>query len=302
MELGRASVYLDYPARAVGRTRAGGLRKLAYGCGLLTLAAGLALQSTPAGGQRTSGDAAAPAASHAYLSGVQDSFASIADELEPAVVTILSARTIRAAGQDGGAGGSHAQPNPFSQPRIHRSVGTGSGVIITPDGWVLTNDHVVGGADRVTVRLHDGREFTGDVRRDEKSDLALVRISAPAPLPAARLGDSDKIKVGHWAIAIGSPYRFEGSLSVGVISSLYRSQQILDIGGSSPMRYYPNMIQTDAAINPGNSGGPLCNIDGEVIGINTAIESESGGSIGIGFAFRSIRPGSWSRSLSLKAA
>jgi serine protease Do len=131
------------------------------------------------------------------------------------------------------------------------------------------------------VKLIDGREFQGVVTRDYRSDLALVKIEA-SNLTAAKLGDSDKVKIGHWAIAIGSPYRYEGSFSVGVISSLARRQSISDRSGAG--RFYPNMIQTDAAINPGNSGGPLVYIEGDVVGINTAIESESGGSVGIGFA------------------
>ncbi len=112
-----------------------------------------------------------------------------------------------------------------------------------------------------------------------------MKVDTKYPLPVAKLGDSDKLRIGQWAIAIGSPYKFEGSLSVGVISSLQRRQEI-DDPASRGARLYPNMIQTDAAINPGNSGGPLCNINGEVIGINTAIQSpqSQGGSIGIGFA------------------
>jgi serine protease Do len=137
----------------------------------------------------------------------------------------------------------------------------------------------------VTVKFHDGTEIVGTVRRDPRSDLALIKVDTKVPLPVARLGDSDKLRIGQWAIAIGSPYRFEGSLSVGVISSLQRKQEI-DDPNTRGGRLYPNMIQTDAAINPGNSGGPLCNISGEVIGINTAIQSREsqGGGIGIGFA------------------
>ena len=214
------------------------------------------------------------------LANLQDAFVTVADSVEPAVVTIFSTKTMR---------GSEELPQGLNSlersPR--RSTGTGSGVIIRKEGWILTNDHVVGGADKVTVKLHDGREFTGSVVRDERSDLALVKISANADLPFARLGDSDRVKIGHWAIAIGSPYRFEGSFSVGVISSLNRLQRISD-GSAGHDRLYPNMIQTDAAINPGNSGGPLCDINGDVIAINTAIESDhsgmGGGSIGIGFA------------------
>ena len=145
------------------------------------------------------------------------------------------------------------------------------------------------GADRVTVKMHDGREFVGSVRRDYRSDLALIKVESPTPLPTARLGDSDAIKIGHWAIAIGSPYRYEGSFSVGVVSSLYRQQSISVPEARGTERLYPTLIQTDAAVNPGNSGGPLVNIEGEVIGINTAIESDErqgglGGNIGIAFA------------------
>lgn len=214
----------------------------------------------------------------AALTILQDAFTEIADEVEPTVVTVSSSKALKSS--DGtslnrGFGG----PAP-------RSVGTGTGVIVRKDGWILTNDHVVSGADRVTVKFHDGREVIGTVLRDPRSDLALVKVDVKGSLPVAKLGDSDKVKIGQWAIAIGSPYKFEGSLSVGVISSLQRRQEIEDVSAPSRGRLYPNMIQTDAAINPGNSGGPLCNIYGEVVGINTAIQSpqSQGGSIGIGFA------------------
>jgi serine protease Do len=216
---------------------------------------------------------------NARLYELQDAFSAIADEMEPTVVTVYTSRSVR-----GGAEGGDSDPFRGLRGDTRRATGTGSGVIIAKDGWVLTNDHVVGGADKVVVHLHDGREFTGKVVRDFRSDLALIKINVSGYLPTARLGDSDKVKIGHWAIAIGSPYRYEGSLSVGVISSLDRSQHIGDFGSSLQERLYPDMIQTDAAINPGNSGGPLCDLDGEVIGINTAIQSEGGGSVGIGFA------------------
>src|SRR5579871_3276582 len=248
--------------------------RMGRACGLILMLSVTAL--SPGYAQQT--DVPPDHAASTVLASLQDAFTSIADQLEPAVVTVLSAKAYR-----GGTDDKSDIPrglNPFR--RIpHRSVGTGSGGIISPDGWILTNDHVVDDADKVTVRLHDGREFDGKVIADYRSDLALIKVEAPAPLPVARLGDSDKVRIGQWAIAIGSPYRYEGSFSVGVISSLNRRQNI-DLPGEQ--RFYPNMIQTDAAINPGNSGGPLCNIDGEVIAINTAIESEGGGSIGIGFA------------------
>jgi serine protease Do len=219
------------------------------------------------------------------LHALQDAFVSVAERVEPAVVTITTRKITRARFDRSEEQEEGIPSIPFGRsglPRAFRSEGIGSGVIISADGWVLTNDHVVGGADRVTVRLHDGREFNGTVRRDYRSDLALVKIEGSG-FPTARLGDSDRVKVGQWAIAIGSPFRYANSFSVGVISSLSRRQEILDRGAGS-LRLYPSMIQTDAAINPGNSGGPLVNLDGEIIGINTAIETENGGSIGIGFA------------------
>ena len=222
----------------------------------------------------------------AILHALQNAFAAVAEEVEPAVVTVIARKTVRpTAGvpsreedEDILRGGPLGRVRP---PRSFRAQGTGSGVIISTDGWILTNDHVVGGAEKVTIRLIDGREFEGTVRRDYRSDLAMIKIEGSG-FRAARLGDSDKVKVGHWAIAIGSPFRYEGSFSVGVISFLSRPQQIRTGGGGS--RVYPSMIQTDAAINPGSSGGPLLNLEGEVIGINTAIESDSGGSVGIGFS------------------
>ena len=215
----------------------------------------------------------------AVLGAVQDAFVSVADELEPAVVTITARKTVRGAAEidDDSKGWGHGKQKTF------RSQGTGSGFIISRDGWVVTNDHVVGNADRVMVKLHDGREIEGTVRRDYRSDLAVIKMDGDS-FPFVRMGDSDRVRIGQWAIAIGSPYKYEGSFSVGVVSALGRKQEIRDQNGEGDGRLYPDMIQTDAAINPGNSGGPLINLDGEVIAINTAIESETGGSVGIGFA------------------
>ncbi len=253
---------------------------IAFSFGSLVLPGGACVAQNRAGSAEET-----RAGQKSLLHALQDAFVSVAEQVEPAVVTITT-RKITRARVDRSEEQEEGIPSiPFGRsglPRAFRAEGTGSGVIISSDGWVLTNDHVVGGADRVTVRLHDGREFNGTVRRDYRSDLALVKIEGSG-FPTARLGDSDRVKVGQWAIAIGSPFRYENSFSVGVISSLSRRQEILDRGAGS-LRLYPSMIQTDAAINPGNSGGPLVNLDGEVIGINTAIETENGGSIGIGFA------------------
>ncbi len=153
--------------------------------------------------------------------------------------------------------------------------GVGSGVIIDPSGIILTNNHVVQQAGKIVVRLHDGREFEAkEVKRDPKTDLAIVRIEAK-DLKAARLGDSDKVQVGDWVLALGQPFGLEGTVTAGIISAKGRGL------GIAPRE---NFLQTDAAINPGNSGGPLVNLNGEVIGINTAITTRSGGYQGVGFA------------------
>jgi serine protease Do len=170
-------------------------------------------------------------------------------------------------------------PEGLGEIPLQNSVG--SGVIIDGSGIVLTNNHVVDGEDEVVVRLGDGREFTAtSVTTDPLSDLAIVRFKAPEDLPAAALGDSDSLEIGDWVIAIGSPFELEATVSAGIISGKGRSIDQIQRG---------RLIQTDAAINPGNSGGPLVNLDGEVIGINTAIASSSGGYQGVGFAIPSNR-------------
>lgn len=154
--------------------------------------------------------------------------------------------------------------------------GMGSGVIIDPSGIVLTNNHVVDGGGKVTVRLADGREFPAkEVKTDPRTDLAVVRIEGTGPFPAAKLGDSDAVTVGDWVLALGQPFGLEGTVTAGIISAKGRGL------GIAPRE---NFLQTDAAINPGNSGGPLVNLRGEVIGVNTAISTQNGGYQGVGFA------------------
>jgi len=221
-----------------------------------------------------------------------DAFSSVAAKAVPAVVFIKVERTIKT--------GSVAMPgmpfgfnDPFgffgdefsdrffrgrrpSQPREFRQTGQGSGFIIADDGYILTNNHVVGEADVITVKLHDGREFKAElVGTDEKSDVAVIKIDS-RNLPTMPLGDSDNLKVGEWVIAIGNPFGLAETLTSGIVSAKGRST----VG----INDYEDFIQTDAAINPGNSGGPLINIKGQAIGINTAIFSKSGGNMGIGFA------------------
>jgi serine protease Do len=167
----------------------------------------------------------------------------------------------------------------FNMPEggsMPRRSGVGSGVIVDPSGIVLTNNHVVEGADEVVVELTDGREFKAkEIKTDPESDLAVIRLADAKDLPTAKLGDSDKLSIGDWVIAIGTPFELETTVSAGIISGKGR-----ELGGIRRAQF----LQTDAAINPGNSGGPLINLAGEVVGINTAIASNSGGYQGIGFA------------------
>ena len=170
---------------------------------------------------------------------------------------------------------------------VQREVaGLGSGIIVREDGLILTNEHVIRGAQQVVVTLSDGRDFEAEILGvDEATDLALLRIPATG-LPAAPLGDSDDLMIGEWVIAIGNPFGFllsnsEPTVTAGVVSGLGRN---IIPDGQDRRGYYLDMIQTDAAINPGNSGGPLVNALGEVVGVNSAILSRSGGSEGLGFA------------------
>jgi len=218
---------------------------------------------------------------------LQAGFAGVAEHVRPAVVnlgTIQKARSRRAPGPQPG------RDDPFFQDFFKqffgpegpggsefRRPGLGSGVIFDKRGLVLTNFHVIKGADEITVKLSDKREYRGQILgTDPKTDLAVIRFQPDHELTVATLGNSEALRVGEWAIAIGNPFGLDQTVTVGVISATGRS----DVGVAT----YENFIQTDASINPGNSGGPLLNFKGEVIGINTAIFSQSGGSIGIGFA------------------
>ncbi len=167
-------------------------------------------------------------------------------------------------------------PQPPQQPQQRRGQSAGSGFVIDPSGIVITNNHVVGEANDITVIFADGRRLKAEVvGKDPKIDIAVLRVKSDTPLKAVRFGDSDKARVGEWVMAIGNPFGLGGSVSIGIVSAKNRRIE------SGP---YDSYIQTDAAINRGNSGGPLFNLQGEVIGINTAILSPSGGSVGIGFS------------------
>lgn len=165
---------------------------------------------------------------------------------------------------------------PQYQPRNFKQMGQGSGFLISKDGYILTNHHVVGDADKILVKLQDGREFNAErIGTDAKSEVAVIKIKGKN-LPSLDMGDSTELQVGEWVVAIGNPFGLSATVTAGIVSAKGRS----GIGIAD----YENFIQTDAAINPGNSGGPLLNIDGDVVGINTAIYSRSGGNMGIGFA------------------
>ena len=177
----------------------------------------------------------------------------------------------RPGGPNGGKGGG--------RPQAHRAQSLGSGFIIDPSGIVVTNNHVIDGADEITVTLNDTTTLKAKLLgRDERSDLAVLKVESDKPLPAVPWGDSDKARIGDQVVAIGNPFGLGGTVTTGIVSARGRNIE------QGP---YDNFIQTDAAINKGNSGGPLFNMDGEVIGINTAIYSPSGGSIGIGFSIPS---------------
>ena len=201
----------------------------------------------------------------------------------PAVVTLETSRTVQSSGLPPGLLADPLFRHFFGDsvkatPRQRVQRGQGSGVLFASDGLLLTNAHVVDGADQLTVGLSDGRRVPGRViGKDPLTDLAVVRLDGSGPWPTAALGNSDQLQVGDWAIAVGNPYGLERTVTLGIISNLNRNVSQLGISGKRL-----DLIQTDAAINPGNSGGPLLNADGEVVGINTLVRSGPGA--GLGFA------------------
>ncbi len=223
---------------------------------------------------------------NATAASLENAFMRVADSVGPATVSIevLGPRPrARARFPMDFFGDEDAAPTLPEGAEPEVVISGGSGLIIRGNGYILTNDHVVEGAasGKVQVRLADGQTYEGAVTRDRQSDLALVKIQPRHPLPIASFADSDTLRVGQWAIAIGSPFGQQNSMTTGIVSALHRKTEI---GPGRRARLYPSLIQTDAAINQGNSGGPLFNIRGEVIGVNVAIYSPSGTSAGIGFA------------------
>jgi serine protease Do len=228
-----------------------------------------------------SGEAAGPAAVLTAPPMVPANFSELAEKVRAGVVNIQVVKKVKSAGFQGFQGNPFSGRNPFEDffgpfggtPPERRQQGIGSGFIMSREGYILTNNHVVEDADQIRVKLAGGNELPGRiVGRDPKTDLAIVKIEGSADLKPLTLGDSDALKVGHWVVAVGSPFGLEQTVTAGIVSAKGR------VIGSGP---YDNFIQTDASINPGNSGGPLINMQGEVVGINTAIIASGQG---IGFA------------------
>ncbi len=218
---------------------------------------------------------------HALAKELPD-FTELVEKQGPAVVNISTTQNIGSSQVHPGMKPKGSDPFPeffrrFGPPAPNdkEPQSRGSGFIISQDGYILTNAHVLGGADGITVRLTDKREFKAKViGTDKRTDLALLKVDANG-LPKVTQGDSNALKVGEWVVAIGSPFGFVSSVTVGIVSAK---------GRSLPQESYVPFIQTDAAINPGNSGGPLFNLKGEVIGINSQIYTRTGGSMGLSFA------------------
>lgn len=251
-------------------------------------AASLTLQN-PATAQVAQNEPGAISAS-APRAGAPMSFADMVSKLQPAVVNISTTQRVTVQQQ-----GNPFAGTPFGElfgqfggggnggPITREGQSLGSGFLISADGYVVTNNHVIAPAGRgatvesITVTLQDRKEYTAKlVGRDPTSDLAVLKITAPSPLPFVRLGDSSRARVGDWVVAIGQPFGLGGTVTAGIVSAVHRST-----GQTGP---FDSFIQTDAAINQGNSGGPMFNLNGDVIGINSQIFSQSGGNIGIGFA------------------
>ena len=241
-----------------------------------------------------SGTPAATAVASPVAALPTNGFTEVAKAVTPAVVNITTIMTEKVAdgrsmpdelrdrmeeffgGPNGPFGPRGFRGPQTPEPRGHRGGGQGSGVIVSPDGYVLTNNHVIDGAREVTVTLPDKREFQGKiVGTDPKTDLAVVKIEGQN-LPAVAWGDASRLQVGEYVLAVGNPFGLNSTVTLGIVSALGR--------GRMGITQYEDFIQTDAAINPGNSGGALVNTKGELVGINTAIFSQSGGYQGVGFA------------------
>jgi serine protease Do len=260
---------------------------------MLALAAGTlyAQSSTPAPPTATAAPMPAPtqeeAEDIAFANRLSKAFKTVASKVEPAVIHITALQQVTPVRYD-----FFGRPVARGQPRL-QPAGLGSGVIVSNDGYAVTNNHVIKDADELRVKLSDGSEHAAKlVGRDDLTDLAVLKIErntdGPEKFPAASWGNSDQLDVGEWVVAIGSPFGLSRTVTAGIVSARGRSITPRETG-----RTQEDYIQTDAAINPGNSGGPLLNLRGEIIGINTAIASRTGGYEGIGFAI----PGNTARAV-----
>ncbi|GAB4317837.1 MAG: DegQ family serine endoprotease [Candidatus Sumerlaeia bacterium] len=270
------------------------IRAIAAGILILVAASGFGPAGARAAGSNTS-EVSREAV--AQLQSLSDAFAEVSAKVKPAVVNVRTTREIampsfgpwgedpfeefrRFFGPDFDERFQLPQRPDRRQPNKQRISGIGSGVIVSPDGKILTNNHVIDGADEIIVTLSDRKEYTAELKgSDPKTDLAVLQIKADTPLPYLELGDSDKLRVGDWVIAVGNPLGFTNTVTVGIVSATGRA----NVG----LAEFEDFIQTDAAINQGNSGGPLVNIQGEVVGINSAIATRTGGFSGIGLAIPS---------------
>ncbi|MFH1349468.1 MAG: DegQ family serine endoprotease [Pseudomonadota bacterium] len=257
-----------------------GKQILIIGWTLFCLVAGFTLSTLSDNVQKPAAQAASP------MREIPGSFSNLVKEARESVVNISTVKIIKGGGPPLQFRSPFGPNDPFHDffdrffkdqiPREFRQKSLGTGFIIDKEGYILTNNHVVEKTDEIKVRLASDKEYTAKIiGRDPKTDLALIRIETDESLNPLPLGDSDNLEVGDWVIAIGNPFGLGQTVTAGIVSAKYRQ-----IGAGS----YENFIQTDASINPGNSGGPLLDTNGRVVGINSAIYSRSGGSIGIGFA------------------
>lgn len=229
----------------------------------------------------------------AYSWAAPESFADLAEEMSPAVVNISSTQKVEVNRRGNGLipnlppgspleeffrrfGDRNQDPEDDGEPLEREARSLGSGFVIDPEGYIVTNHHVIDGADTITIQFDDESEFEATlVGSDSETDIALLKITGDKPFPFVRFGDSDDVRVGDWVMAIGNPFGLGGSVTAGILSARHRNINAT---------VYDDFLQTDASINRGNSGGPMFNMDGQVIGVNTAIFSPTGGNVGIGFA------------------
>src|ERR687884_499767 len=278
----------DLPKDQISNSEKNILRKLRVWIVALALACltvGIGIGAMITGHRAVAQNELQPASAIAHTpESLSASFAEIARRVEPAVVnidTVTAAPELADRDDDKDEQGANNPLLDMLRRQVRRPArGVGSGFIVDPKGYILTNQHVVQGATRIIVRLQSGEEFRGVVKGiDEETDVAVIKIDASRDLPTVKLGNSDEVEVGDWVLAIGSPFGLDQTVTAGIISTQDRK--------APPFNNFQQFLQTDAAINRGNSGGPLVNMRGEVIGINSQIATSTGDYNGIGFALPS---------------